>query len=97
MNKEKIKQLINNWKEDQTPDELSKSYLVIAIWVILIIIIMTSCSPNYNSSLIKGTVHKPTKREINRAMSYSSWEYSHLETQIMIPGSKSKFVFTSNK
>jgi hypothetical protein len=95
MNKEKIKQLINNWKEDQTPDELSKSYLVIAIWVILIIIIMTSCSPNYSSSLITGTVHKPTKREINRAMSYSSWEYAQPEAQIMISGSKSNFTFTN--
>lgn len=76
--------------------------------LILIVIIMMglinglmSCSPKYGCpaqrSLIRGTVHKPTKREINRAMSYSSWEYAQPESQIMISGSKSQFVFTSNK
>jgi len=97
MNKEKIKQLISKWKEDQTSDELNSSYLAIAIWIILVIVLMASCSPKNNDSLIKGTTHKPTKREIRRAMSHSSWEYKHPEAQIMIPNSRSKFVFTSNK
>ena len=76
--------------------------------LILIIIIMmglingmTSCSPKYGCpaqrSLTRGIVHKPTKRDINRAMNYSSWEYVQPEPQIMIPGTKSQFVFTSNK
>ena len=76
--------------------------------LILIIIIMMglinglmSCSPKYGcpsqKSLTRGTVHKPTKREIKQAMSYSSWEYAQPEPQIMIPNSKSNFIFTSNK
>jgi len=97
MNKEKIKQLISKWKEDQTSDELNSSYLAIAIWIILVIVLIASCSPKNNSSLIKGTTHKPTKREIKRAMSHSSWEYKHPEAQIMIPGSQSQFIFTTYK
>jgi hypothetical protein len=76
--------------------------------LILIIIIMMglinglmSCSPKYGCpaqrSLLRGTVHKPTKREIRQAMRYSSWEYVHPQTQIMLPNSRSKFVFTSIK
>lgn len=76
--------------------------------LILIVILMMglinglmSCSPKYGcpaqKSLVTGTVHKPTKREIKRAMSYSSWEYAQPEVQVMIPNSKSNFVFTTNK
>lgn len=91
-----------NQPEPVNPNGIdTPTLIVIMILMMGLINGLMSCSPRYGcpaqKSLIKGTVHKPTKREIKRAMSYSSWEYAQPEVQIMIPGTKSNYIFTSNK
>jgi hypothetical protein len=82
---------------------ISKKVLIVSAIIVAITIAFSSCGPSRKygcpaqGSLITGTVHKPTKREIKHAMSYSSWEYTHPEPQIMISNSKSNFIFTTYK
>ena len=91
-----------NQPEPVNPNGIdTPTLIVIMILMMGLINGLMSCNPRYGcpaqKSLITGTVHKPTKREIKRAMSYSSWEYAQPEVQVMIPGTKSNYIFTSNK
>jgi hypothetical protein len=64
--------------------------------LILIVIIMMGLINGLMSCSTRQITHRPTHREIKRAMKYSTWKYIHPESEVMIPGSKSNFVFEVN-
>jgi hypothetical protein len=72
----------------------SEREIKIALLVILGLALLSSmtscCSAHYNHSHYH---HKPTKREIRRAMRYASWQYEQPTLDVMIPHSQSQFVF----
>ena len=79
-------------------NKLTTEQLILIVFIMMALIngLMSCSSVKYNSSLVTGSTHKATRYKAKQLMKYSTWKYVHPETEVMIPGSKSNFIFETN-
>jgi hypothetical protein len=58
----------------------TKLWIMLGLGITLLLITLSSCSSTkyYTTRGSVPNIHTPTKREIRKAMSYSTWEYNSI-------------------
>lgn len=75
----------HKWEEELAAQENQQDWALLIAIAAVLFIALTSCSST------SSICHKPSKREINKAMKHSSWEYSLPEVK-----SNTGLVYKSN-